>query len=243
MCIKQGKTNVLYLLIVLLVAVAVGGGIYYYINNQQIKQNPLSITQLPQDKTAGWKTYRNEEYGFAFKYPKNLICEETTSGINCAESDDYNEWKQEMDGCEEEHGFEMEDTLCFEIDTPFIIALDIISAEEFKREIANTNSYFPYELLGDPLLKFFVEKNYFNYYEDAKIFVDYPCYRSFGYQTGLGLHWFIHFVNKNPNLYIHYCATILEVIDEDTSDLDVQFRVTGYDNIARQMLSTLKFID
>ena len=34
---------------------------------------------VPDDKTANWQTYKNSEYGFEFKYPKDLIINQTDS--------------------------------------------------------------------------------------------------------------------------------------------------------------------
>jgi len=43
----------------------------------EAEQQPT--TQQPKDEFAGWKTYRNEEYGFEFKYPETFAVEEKES--------------------------------------------------------------------------------------------------------------------------------------------------------------------
>jgi len=74
---KNRKTNWKYILIVIILATIVGGGIlawqYWWVPKEKGK-TPEKITQ---DETADWKTYRNEDYGFAMKYPKDWVFEES----------------------------------------------------------------------------------------------------------------------------------------------------------------------
>lgn len=74
--IRISKT-ILILFGALLLAIGLIGG-YYFSQSQSSKTNTNSqispslspkITQKVADATANWKTYKNEEYGFEFKYP------------------------------------------------------------------------------------------------------------------------------------------------------------------------------
>lgn len=67
------------ILVIAVVVLASGGGLYYR-NQQPTTDNPQQATddksvtanELTTD-TSGWKTYRNEQYGFEIEYPKNIV--------------------------------------------------------------------------------------------------------------------------------------------------------------------------
>jgi len=67
---QKPKFNLKYILIILGLAILVGGGIlayqYWWLPKQETKPPEITI----KDETAGWQTYRNEELGIEFKYPK-----------------------------------------------------------------------------------------------------------------------------------------------------------------------------
>lgn len=77
--IKQGKTNIKYLLIVFILAAVIGGGVLWWSHFEPI---PICGTPLlpKEDETADWETYRNEEYGFEFLYPLDWQFIEDFSG-------------------------------------------------------------------------------------------------------------------------------------------------------------------
>lgn len=77
--LTQGKTNWKYILIVAILAVIVGGGTFWFSTKQEIPYQP---TEIKKPEATDWKTYRNEKYGFEFKYPNNWI--------KAAEPCDYN---------------------------------------------------------------------------------------------------------------------------------------------------------
>jgi hypothetical protein len=83
--LTKGKTNWKYILILAFLAVIVGGGILVYL--KYFEKEIISLTKFLEIKkpekikvekpeiekeTANWKTYRNEEYRFEFKYPDNF---------------------------------------------------------------------------------------------------------------------------------------------------------------------------
>jgi len=98
-------------LLVGLAAAAIAAGVYWYqtqtktqtpAQNQNVSapnQNPADLTNQknepvpigtgkekdlsasPETDIAGWQTYRNEEYGFEFKYPAGYLPEKSDKGI------------------------------------------------------------------------------------------------------------------------------------------------------------------
>lgn len=67
--LNKGIPTTLSIAIIVILAVILVGGIlgYQYLwVPKEIK--PLEV-EIPKDETATWKTYRNEKYGFGFKYP------------------------------------------------------------------------------------------------------------------------------------------------------------------------------
>ena len=69
MLLKQNKTNLKYLLIVVILIAIVGGGILWFAAKQEALLTEFPEIKIPEDETADWKTYRNEEHGFEIKYP------------------------------------------------------------------------------------------------------------------------------------------------------------------------------
>lgn len=77
--------------IVLLLAIAIGVIFWLQDKESQVpvatqpvqQQVPAPAAQQPiepVDETAGWQTYRNEKYGFEFKYPKDWVFSDAADG-------------------------------------------------------------------------------------------------------------------------------------------------------------------
>jgi|SRR3989344_5188897 len=76
---QKGISTLIGIIIIVAVAVVLFGGVfaYQYYTAKSEAQNPKSETNLNvqnpnvQNETAGWKTYKNEQAGIQFNYPKN----------------------------------------------------------------------------------------------------------------------------------------------------------------------------
>ena len=55
-----------------------------------LEQSVLKLKkQVQQDETVDWQTYKNEEYGFEFKYPGEWVLNEIENGISVKYSKDW----------------------------------------------------------------------------------------------------------------------------------------------------------
>lgn len=70
------------IIIIVVSAVIVGGGILVYQYKFAPEESEFTLTPPPKDETADWKTYRNEEYGYEIKYPKDWEARDYTQE-NC----------------------------------------------------------------------------------------------------------------------------------------------------------------
>ncbi len=90
MLIKERKTNWKYILIILILAGIVGGGTLYW-QWWREKQEIKEPEKIAEDEITDWKTYRNEEYRFEIKYPKDHeLIEKVVGGVSFGHIYDIN---------------------------------------------------------------------------------------------------------------------------------------------------------
>ncbi len=86
---KKGVANIVVILIIVVVAIVVVAGYLVFKNKSSApsaNQNSTSTSQVWEDdfsetqgnhqiasETANWQTYKNEKYGFEFRYPSNWV--------------------------------------------------------------------------------------------------------------------------------------------------------------------------
>ncbi len=82
MLIKEGKTNIKYLLIVVVLATIVGGITYWQYQEMQKEELGGVEVNIPEKvvggETTNWEIYRDEEYRFELEYPGNWQISEAT---------------------------------------------------------------------------------------------------------------------------------------------------------------------
>jgi hypothetical protein len=71
------KGFVVPLIIAIVAVLTIGGGIYYSQKKSEVPSNTISgsnstaSSKNVSDEMSGWKTYRNDQLGFEFKYPSD----------------------------------------------------------------------------------------------------------------------------------------------------------------------------
>jgi hypothetical protein len=94
---KDNSGAFLFFLIILTVMVV--GGFVGYKRSLQRVYHPSEIENIAKDKTANWKTYRNNDYGFEVKYPSEwIIMKDSTESIIFADKKETETQKEKQAG-------------------------------------------------------------------------------------------------------------------------------------------------
>lgn len=89
---NKGFANIIAIIVA--VVVLIGAGVGYLVVK---KRTPITTPETPAvstqetitDETTDWKIYRNEEYGFEFKYPPTWFIFESSNYVNLSDYDIY----------------------------------------------------------------------------------------------------------------------------------------------------------
>lgn len=82
--LKEGKTNWKYILIIVILATIISGGIlgwwYRGLSKEGTEELEMELPEKVEEKTADWKIYKNEKWGFEIRYPDHFQYEPFTIG-------------------------------------------------------------------------------------------------------------------------------------------------------------------
>jgi len=226
--LTQGKTNWKFIAIVIVLAILVGGGILGYM--KVFKREMISLSEFPEikklekiiepekaieDETADWKSYRNEEYGFEIKYPKEWSVSETPKEVltypNSLSENMFCHYREE---CIKKGARLSECYVC-----PILLSV--------------------YQNLANLSLKEFFEKRYAAFYGNFKLQKE----ESFFIEDGIPAKKFI-FTSVNDNSKVTVAIKKEEKIIEirDHFGLSVDSIDPKFVKIFNQILSTFRFL-
>jgi hypothetical protein len=135
----ESRTNWKYLIFILILAVLVGGGILVY------DWWVMKLGEYPEfDMTSNLKSYKSEKYGFAIKYPEEIILSEESNGINLTHSITY----EHPNPCD----FKGDNPALQEL-TDFNVSLEVFQKNLLETVVENENSTFAQEYLVGNKLK------------------------------------------------------------------------------------------